>query len=75
ERRDHALFVAFAPYETPRFAISVIVEHGGGGSKAAAPNARDILLAARDLTAPADDVPSGQGRNQPMPQARTKDRA
>ncbi len=43
-RRDHALFVGYAPYESPRYAISVIVEHGGGGSVAAAPPARDILL-------------------------------
>ena len=46
ERRDHALFVNFAPYENPRVAVSVIVEHGGGGSKAAAPIARDITLQA-----------------------------
>ena len=46
ERRDHALFVAFAPYDNPKYAISVIVEHGGGGSKAAAPIAHDIMLAA-----------------------------
>ena len=46
ERRDHALFVAFAPFDAPRLAISVVVEHGGGGSAAAAPVARDILLAA-----------------------------
>ena len=44
ERRDHALFVCYAPVEAPRVAVSVIVEHGGGGSKAAAPIARDILL-------------------------------
>ncbi len=44
ERRDHALFVAFAPADDPRYAISVIVEHGGGGSKVAAPIARDVLL-------------------------------
>ncbi|MCI4664500.1 MAG: penicillin-binding protein 2 [Neomegalonema sp.] len=44
--RDHALFVAFAPVKTPRYAISVIVEHGGGGSKAAAPVARDVLMRA-----------------------------
>ena len=43
-RRDHALFVAYAPVEKPRYAISVVVEHGGGGSKAAAPIARDIML-------------------------------
>jgi len=46
ERRDHALFVNFAPFENPKVAVSVIVEHGGGGSKAAAPIARDITLQA-----------------------------
>lgn len=46
ERRDHALFVAFAPYDNPRYAISVIVEHGGGGSTVAAPIARDIMMRA-----------------------------
>jgi penicillin-binding protein 2 len=46
ERRDHALFVNFAPYEAPKYAVSVIVEHGGGGSRAAAPIARDITLQA-----------------------------
>jgi penicillin-binding protein 2 len=46
ERRDHALFVGFAPFDDPKYAISVVVEHGGGGSKAAAPIARDIMLRA-----------------------------
>jgi len=46
-RRDHALFVAFAPDTEPRYAISVVVEHGGGGSSVAAPIARDIILAAQ----------------------------
>ena len=41
--RDHALFVAYAPIKKPRYAISVIVEHGGSGSSTAAPIARDIL--------------------------------
>ena len=41
--RDHALFVAYAPADNPRYAISVIVEHGGGGSAVAAPVARDIV--------------------------------
>jgi penicillin-binding protein 2 len=45
-RRDHALFVGYAPYEAPRYAISVVVEHGGGGSTAAAPIARDVILRA-----------------------------
>jgi penicillin-binding protein 2 len=52
ERRDHALFVNFAPYETPKIAVAVIVEHGGGGSKAAAPIARDITLQALHGGAP-----------------------
>jgi penicillin-binding protein 2 len=46
EKRDHALFTAFAPFDNPRIAVSVIIEHGGGGSKAAAPVARDIVLQA-----------------------------
>lgn len=46
ERRDHALFVAFAPAKAPEIAVSVVVEHGGGGSVAAAPIARDIVLQA-----------------------------
>lgn len=41
--RDHALFIGFAPVSAPRYAVAVIVEHGGGGSKVAAPIARDIL--------------------------------
>ncbi len=43
-KRDHALFVGYAPYDRPKYAISVIVEHGGGGSKTAAPIARDLML-------------------------------
>lgn len=46
EQRDHALFVSFAPYDNPRYACAVLVEHGGGGSKAAAPIARDVMLQA-----------------------------
>lgn len=46
ERRDHALFVDFAPFDNPKFAVAVVVEHGGGGSVAAAPIARDITLQA-----------------------------
>jgi penicillin-binding protein 2 len=42
--RDHALFVAFAPVDNPRYAIGMIVEHGGGGAVVAGPIARDILL-------------------------------
>ncbi len=43
KQRDHALFVAYAPEDAPRWAISVVVAHGGGGSAVAAPIARDIL--------------------------------
>ncbi|MDO5529190.1 MAG: penicillin-binding transpeptidase domain-containing protein, partial [Paracoccus sp. (in: a-proteobacteria)] len=51
-RRDHALFVCYAPYENPRYAVSLVVEHGGGGSTAAAPLARDILLFALNKGVP-----------------------
>ncbi|TVQ34532.1 MAG: penicillin-binding protein 2 [Geminicoccaceae bacterium] len=47
--RHHALFVGYAPYERPRYAVSVVVEHGGSGSAAAAPIARDLLQKALDL--------------------------
>ena len=46
KRRDHALFVNFAPFDDPKYAVSVVVEHGGGGSVAAAPIARDVTLQA-----------------------------
>lgn len=47
--QNHALFVGVAPYQDPRYAVSVIVEHGGAGSQAAAPVARDILRYAQML--------------------------
>ncbi|MDT8345622.1 MAG: penicillin-binding transpeptidase domain-containing protein, partial [Thermohalobaculum sp.] len=43
-RRDHALFVAYAPADQPKYAVAVIVEHGGGGSAVAAPVARDVMM-------------------------------
>ena len=43
ENRDHALFIAFAPVSDPKYAISVVVEHGGTGSKAAAPIAKKVI--------------------------------
>ena len=43
EQRDHALFVAFAPYHEPRYSISVLVEHGGSGSGSAAPIAKKVI--------------------------------
>lgn len=42
--RDHALFICFAPVDEPKFAMSLVIEHGGSGSGAAAPAARDIML-------------------------------
>ncbi|MDA0368259.1 MAG: penicillin-binding protein 2 [Proteobacteria bacterium] len=47
--RDHALFVAFAPTVAPRYAVSVVVEHGGSGSGTAAPIARDILIKIQEI--------------------------
>ncbi len=41
--RDHALFVGYAPLHDPRYAAAVVVEHGGGGARVAAPVVRDIL--------------------------------
>ena len=41
--RDHALFIAFAPVETPKIAVAVVVENGGHGSSAAAPIARKLM--------------------------------
>ena len=43
EKRDHALFTAFAPYKKPRYAISVVIEHGGTGSSIAAPIAKKVI--------------------------------
>jgi penicillin-binding protein 2 len=42
--RDHALFVGYAPIKNPRYAVSVVIEHGGGGSSTAAPIAKDIFI-------------------------------
>ncbi|WGH77802.1 penicillin-binding protein 2 [Jannaschia ovalis] len=61
ERRDHALFVGYAPWDDPRYAVSVVVEHGGGGSRAAAPVARDIMLyALHGGIPPVEAYPTGQ---------------
>ena len=68
KQRDHALFVAFAPAEAPRYAVAVVVEHGGGGSSVAGPIARDALL--RTLTGtlpPLEAYPADQrGRIETM---------
>lgn len=49
KERDHAIFVGYAPLDNPRFSVSVVVEHGGGGSSTAAPIARDILIETQRL--------------------------
>jgi|TARA_B110000003_G_scaffold246822_1_gene257578 penicillin-binding protein 2 len=43
EDRDHALYIAFGPYKNPRYALSIIVEHGGSGSSTAAPMAKKLF--------------------------------
>ena len=43
EERDHALYIAFGPYNNPAYAVSIIVEHGGSGSSAAAPIAKKLF--------------------------------
>jgi penicillin-binding protein 2 len=65
EYRPHALFVAYAPYDNPRYAVSVVVEHGNAGAAAAAPLAKDIMTdtllrdPASRLGAPAQRVAEG----------------
>ena len=49
--RHHALFVAFAPYQQPRYAACIMIEHGGGGASTAAPIARDIMLRVQQIMA------------------------
>ena len=43
EDRDHALYVAYGPYKNPRYALSILIEHGGSGSTAAAPMAKKLF--------------------------------
>ena len=43
EERDHALYVAYGPYINPRYALSIVVEHGGSGSSTAAPIAKKLF--------------------------------
>ncbi|MBT4934390.1 MAG: penicillin-binding protein 2 [Rhodospirillaceae bacterium] len=58
KERDHALFVGYAPIAAPRYAVSVVIEHGGGGSRVAAPIARDVLEEAqrRDAARPGEEI-------------------
>lgn len=52
KHRDHALFVAYAPFDDPQVAVAVVVDHGGSGSSGAAPVAQKVLEAWRDLYLP-----------------------
>lgn len=67
--RDHAWFIAFAPYDDPRYAVSVLVEHGGFGAEAAAPRARELLRVALlkdpDIRARILSAPGGGGPGKP----------
>ncbi len=62
-RRDHALFVGFAPADAPKVAVAVVVEHGGGGSLAAAPIGRDAILRALSDGIPALSAYPASQRN------------
>ena len=59
--RDHALFVAFAPYKDPKYAISVVVEHGGSGGSTAAPIAKKIIKKVLDRHELREQVNYSQG--------------
>jgi penicillin-binding protein 2 len=76
-RRDHALFICYAPVDAPRYAAAVIVEHGGGGSAAAAPVARDIMMRAiYGAEPPLDAYPPGaRPERSPAPRPATPDPA
>ena len=48
-KKDHAIFVGYAPVHAPKFAVTVVVEHGGGGARTAAPLAKEILSITQQL--------------------------
>ncbi|HEX9194254.1 MAG TPA: penicillin-binding protein 2 [Burkholderiales bacterium] len=62
--RDHALFIAYAPLESPKIALAVLVENAGFGARAAAPVARQVLdyyLLGKRVQKPAEKVPAVEG--------------
>ena len=63
KERDHAWFVAFAPVKDPKYAISVLVEHGGSGSSAAAPVAKKVIkkvIERHEIRNAASNITSGE---------------
>ncbi|OUJ14584.1 penicillin-binding protein 2 [Acetobacter sp. DsW_063] len=60
EYRPHALFICFAPFDAPRYAVSVVIEHGNAGADAAAPLARDIMTDALTRDPVNHRIPPGQ---------------
>lgn len=65
EYRPHALFICFAPYDNPRYAISIVVEHGNAGADEAAPLAK-LIMTDTLLRDPSNPVPPSE---RPSPQA------
>lgn len=68
--RDHSWFIAFAPFDKPRIAVAVLVEHAGFGSEAAAPLARKVIDAylLRQLDpSPAGTAPAAAAKTPPKP--------
>jgi penicillin-binding protein 2 len=56
EERDHALYIAFGPYKNPRYALSILVEHGGNGSTTAAPMAKKLFKLIIDRHSQRDSI-------------------
>jgi penicillin-binding protein 2 len=69
EDRPNALFVGFAPYDNPRYAVAVIVEHGNFGAQAAAPIARDLMTYAITNDPAGRDAPPGPNVSDATPPA------
>ena len=74
ESEHHALFIAFAPAHAPRYAAACVVEHGGGGSRAAAPVVKDVMTevllrnpAGRPVFVPDDKVASNDTASEAEP--------
>lgn len=59
EFRHHALFIGFAPFDAPKYACGVVIEHGSGEGEAAVPVARDVLLKAQQLAEADGKVTAG----------------